>query len=299
MRIGVVGAGKVGSAVSLLLKRAGYEAAGVASRSRESAERLASQLGCSVLPAAEVSRRSDCLLITTPDDAIPEVVARLAQEGAFREGELVVHMSGALTSEALRPAALQGAIPLSIHPIQSFADVEKAMELLPGSYFSIEGDERGYGFARRLVEDLGGRSFFLSSEKKVLYHAAAVMACNYLVGLFSCSMRLLEAAGVPEEIGLPAFLPLIAGTLENIKSLGIPGALTGPIARGDSGTVRKHLSALEGMPLEQAAYAILGLLTVDVALAKGTIAAEKAEELRSLLRAASGERSRAPEEGGV
>lgn len=287
MRIGVVGAGKVGSAVSLLLKRAGYEPAGVASRSRESAEKLAFQLGCPVLPAAEVSRRSDCLLITTPDDAIPEVVAQLAREGAFREGEFVVHMSGALTSEALKPAALQGAIALSVHPIQSFADVEKAMELLPGSYFSIEGDARGYGFARKLVEDLGGQSFILSSDKKALYHAAAVVACNYLVGLFACSMRLLGAAGVPGEIGLPAFLPLITGTFENIKKLGIPGALTGPIARGDSGTVRKHLSALEGMPLERAVYASLGLVTVDVALAKGTLTAAKAEELRSLLRAAS------------
>lgn len=283
MRIGVVGAGKVGSAVSLLLQKAGYQVAGVASRTRESAERLASRLGCAVLPAAEVSRLVDCLLITTSDDAIARVAAEIASEGGFRPGQFVVHMSGALSSGVLQPAAAQGAITLAVHPIQSFASVENALALLPGSYFSIEGDERGYGFARSLVEALGCHSFILDSDKKVLYHAAAVVACNYLVGLFSCSMRLLEAAGVPEDLGLPAFLPLVTGTFENIKRLGIPGALTGPIARGDTGTLEKHLSALESMPVEKGVYTSLGLVTVDVALARGTISEAKAVEIRSLL----------------
>ncbi|HHW41763.1 MAG TPA: DUF2520 domain-containing protein [Syntrophomonadaceae bacterium] len=283
MRIGFVGAGKVGSAVALLLQRAGYEVAGIASRSRASAEKLASRLGCPVLPAAEVSRRADGLFITTSDDAIAGVAAEIAEEGAFHTGQFVLHMSGALTSRALEPAAAQGAITLSIHPIQSFATVEKAVALLPGSYFSIEGDERGYGFAGKVVEDLGGHSFILDSGAKVLYHAAAVTACNYLVGLLACSMRMLEAAGVPEEVGMPAFLPLVTGTFENIRSLGIPGALTGPIARGDTGTLEKHLEALEDLPVEKAVYTALGLVTVDVAFAKGAISREQAAKLRSLL----------------
>lgn len=283
MRIGFVGAGKVGSAVALLLQRAGYEVVGVASRTWASAEKLASQLGCPVLPAAEVSRRAECLFITTSDDAIARVAAEIAQEGAFHAGQFVLHMSGALTSRALEPAAAQGAITLSLHPIQSFATVEKALALIPGSYFSIEGDERGYGFARKLVEDLEGYSFFLDSGAKVLYHAAAVTACNYLVGLLGCSMQMLEAAGVPEEVGLPAFLPLVTGTFENVRALGIPGALTGPIARGDIGTLEKHLAALRGMPRQLAVYTALGLVTVDIALAKGTVSREQAAKLRSLL----------------
>jgi len=283
LRIGFVGAGKVGSAVALILQRAGYEVIGVASRSRASAEVLGQQLGCPVLPAAEVARRADGLFITASDDAIARVAAEIAQEGAFHTGQFVLHMSGALTSRALEPAAAQGAVTLSIHPIQSFATVEKALALLPGSYFSIEGDPRGYDFARRVVNDLGGKSFFLDLDAKVLYHAAAVTACNYLVGLLACSMQMLEAAGIPEEVGLPAFLPLVTGTFENVRALGIPGALTGPIARGDIGTLEKHLAALKGMPRQLAVYTALGLVTVDVALAKGTISREQAAKLRSLL----------------
>ncbi len=283
MKIGFIGAGKVGSALAILLQRAGYDIAGVASRTDESAQTLAERLSCPALSKAEVAKRSEALLITTSDDAIASLAEEIAEEGAFHSGQVVMHMSGAHSSQLLAPAAQKGAITLSVHPIQSFASIDQALALIPGTYFSIEGDARGFGFAREMVEKLGGKHFPLDSESKVLYHAAACVACNYLVSLLDTALGMLKEAGVPEEVRLPAFLPLVAGTFENIKNLGVPKALTGPISRGDRGTVEKHLTAMRDLPQLLDVYKTLGLVTVDVALAKGTINEEQAGALRSLL----------------
>jgi predicted short-subunit dehydrogenase-like oxidoreductase (DUF2520 family) len=282
-KIGFIGCGRAGSALAILLQRTGYEVVGVASRRQTSAEILAENLGCPVLDGLEVARRAEALFLTTSDDAVTTVSAALAGATAFHDGQIVLHLSGALTSEALAPAAAQGAIALSLHPIQSFASVEQAITVLPGSYFSIEGDPRGYGFAREVVARLGGQSFLLDSGAKVLYHAACVAASNYFVSLLACSLDLLDKADIPEEMRLPALLPLVAGTLNNIRTLGIPQALTGPIARGDAGTLEKHLAALDGLPEQLGIYLSLGLKTVEIARAKGTITPEQASGLRSLL----------------
>lgn len=283
LKIGFIGAGKVGSAMAVLLQKAGYQLVGVASRTKESAQAMAQRLDCPVLSKGDTARRSEVLLLTTSDDAISHVAEEVALEGAFYSGQVVLHMSGAHTAQLLEPAAKQGAIILSLHPIQSFASVEQAIQLIPGTYFSIEGDDRGYDVAIKMVEDLGGNHFLLDSESKVLYHAAACVASNYLVALLDTAMKLLAEAGVPEELRLPAFLPLVIGTLENIKKLGIPKALTGPISRGDCGTVKKHLHAMDDCPQLASVYQILGLATVDTAIDKGTISKEQAKGLRSLL----------------
>jgi len=292
-KIGFIGCGRAGSALSLLLQQAGYEVIGVASRRQTSAEILAERLGCPVLDGPEVARRAEALFLTTSDDAIATVSAALAGATAFHEGQIVLHLSGALTSEALAPAAAQGAIALSLHPIQSFASVEQAIAILPGSYFSIEGDPRGYDFAREVAAQLKGKSFLLDSGAKVLYHAACVAASNYFVSLLACSLDLLEVADIPEAMRLPALLPLVEGTLNNIRTLGIPHALTGPIARGDAGTLAKHLAALDGLPEQLRIYISLGLKTVDVARAKGTITPEQARDLRLLLENYHGKRAKA------
>lgn len=283
MKIGFIGAGKVGSAMAVLLQKAGYQVVGVASRTKEPAQAMAKRLNCPVLSKGETARISEVLFLTTSDDAISPVAEEVASDGAFYSGQVVLHMSGAHTAQLLEPAAKQGAITLSLHPIQSFASVEQAIELIPGTYFSIEGDAQGYDLAIKMVEDLGGNHFLLDSESKILYHAAASVASNYLVGLLDTAMNLLAQAGVPEELRLPAFLPLVTGTLENIKKLGIPEALTGPISRGDCGTVKKHLTAMEKLPQLADVYQTLGLVTIDTAINKGTISEEQAKALRSLL----------------
>lgn len=284
LEIGFVGAGKVGSALAILLQRAGYRIAGVASRTGESANKLATRLNCPVLSKEDVAKRSEVLFITTSDDAIASVAQEIAEKDGFCSGQIVLHMSGAHTAQLLEPAADKGAITISVHPIQSFASVEQAITLIPGTYFSIEGDTRGYSFAQEMVEKLGGKHFILDSNSKVLYHAAASVASNYLVGLLKTALDLLAAAGVPEEVRLPAFLPLVEGTLKNTKKLGIPQALTGPISRGDLGTLEKHLDAMKELPELLSVYRALGLVTVDAALQKGTINEKQAAAIRSLLK---------------
>ncbi len=283
LEIGFVGAGKVGPALALLLQRAGYSIAGVASRTDESANKLAERLNCSALSKEDVARCSGVLFITTPDDSIAAVAQEIADKGAFQPGQVVLHMSGAHTARLLEPASRQGAITLSVHPIQSFASVEQAINLIPGTYFSIEGDRRGYQFAEEMVEKLGGYHFKLDADSKVLYHAAASVASNYLVGLLNTALELLAAANVPADVRLPAFLPLVEGTLNNINNLGIPQALTGPISRGDCGTVKKHLDGMKELPELLSVYQTLGLVTVGVALNKGTIDEKQAAALRTLL----------------
>jgi predicted short-subunit dehydrogenase-like oxidoreductase (DUF2520 family) len=172
-----------------------------------------------------------------------------------------------------------------MHPLQSFATAEQAVRLLPGSFCCIEGDPRAVNVLWEAAGALGARVLAIPIEGKALYHAAAVVACNYLVALESAALKLAEAAGLDRGEALEALLPLIRGTVDNIETVGVPACLTGPIARGDVETVRTHLEAIAAnapdvLPL----YKLLGLDTVQVAFAKGTLTPDCADELRAMLR---------------
>jgi predicted short-subunit dehydrogenase-like oxidoreductase (DUF2520 family) len=171
----------------------------------------------------------------------------------------------------------------TLHPLQSFASVDQAVSLMPGSFCTIEGDEDALPAVRGVVEDLGGILLEITAEKKTLYHAAAVAASNYLVTLIHLALELDRAAGLDGDRSLNALLPLIKGTLDNIDKKGIPDALTGPIARGDVATVSAHLKAMKKdapglLPL----YQCLGLYTIGLARAKGTIDQNMADELTAI-----------------
>ncbi|RDV84253.1 Rossmann-like and DUF2520 domain-containing protein [Ammonifex thiophilus] len=278
--VAIVGAGRVGTALAVGLKAQGYEIVAVTSRTRASACLLAGRVGAEVLAPAEAARRGDLVFITTPDDAIAGTAEAIAREGGFRAGQWVAHTSGSLPAEVLRPAAEAGAIVFSLHPLQSFADRETAAELLAGSFFVFEGDENAEELARTLVADLKGSFWRLRSEAKPLYHAAACVASNYLVSLLHFMKRLAVRAGLPEEQIMPAFLPLIQGTLRNVLALGAVGALTGPVARGDQETIRRHKSALD--PEEWEIYRVLGLYTLKIARDRG-LAEEKVRALEEIL----------------
>ncbi|MGI9951623.1 Rossmann-like and DUF2520 domain-containing protein [Moorellaceae bacterium AZ2] len=283
MRVGIIGAGAVGTGMGLLLKERGYFIAGVASRTFASARRAADRLGCPVFDRPEeVARRSDIVFITTSDQAIGPVAHRVAEGGGFRAGQTVIHMSGSLTSAVLNPARQQGAWALSLHPLQSCSDADRAVANLPGSVFSIEGDREAHPLAERLVRELGGEFFYIRPQDKALYHAAACVASNYLVSLLDLSRQLMVAAGMTPEMAAKALEPLVAGTWKNIGEKGIPAALTGPISRGDVATVAGHLTAIrEKAPQLLDLYAALGRYTVGVARRKGSLGeAEGAAFLR-------------------
>jgi predicted short-subunit dehydrogenase-like oxidoreductase (DUF2520 family) len=289
-RIAILGPGKVGTAVGCLLRQAGYDIVAVAGRSLEKAQRaVACTGGEPTTDFVRAAREADCVLITTTDDAVASVCKAVAEGGGFRKGAKVVHTSGVGGLDLLRAAKRRGALVACIHPLQTFADVESAIGKIPGSTFGITADEEILPWAFRVAEDLGGRPFHVPGEDKALYHAAACMASNYLVTLMVLVEEIYGRIGLSREEAIRAFWPLVKGTIVNIESKGTIPSLTGPIARGDGGTVRKHIRGFrKRFPELLKLYREMGLFTAEVAARKGTAKEEQLAEIRSILKGGKG-----------
>jgi len=281
--IGFIGAGKVGTALAVTLGGKGYPVVAVYSRTRASSQRLAGSVdGCRVCDSGQdVAETAELVFVTTPDDVIEQVVAELY----WHEGQSVVHCSGADSTAILEEAREDGALVGGFHPLQTFASVPHAIENIPGSTFAIEAEEPLFATLKDMATTLQGTWVKLNADDKVLYHAAAVMACNYFVTLVKLATDLWGTFGASPEQATKALMPLLRGTLNNIENVGLPNCLTGPIARGDIGTIRKHVAALKrAAPEVLSAYRELGLHTIPIGVAKGTLEGERAEELRELLK---------------
>ncbi|KUK64926.1 MAG: hypothetical protein XE00_0106 [Desulfofundulus kuznetsovii] len=280
----IVGAGKVGSALSILLHKKGYPVAGVASKSISSARRVADEVGCLATDKPEeVTLLGEIVFITTPDREIARVAENIASRKGFYPGQIVAHASGAHTASELRGVPETGSRIVSIHPLQSFADLRGAIENLPGSYFALEGDESAMIVARQIVDDLDGKCFTIRAEDKPLYHAAACIASNYLVSLMYYATGLYRNFGLSREEAFEALLPLVQGTINNVRRIGPVQALTGPIARGDGTTILDHIPVLKQFGKEESdLYNALGLYTVSIALEKGSINRDQAVQLNKI-----------------
>jgi predicted short-subunit dehydrogenase-like oxidoreductase (DUF2520 family) len=282
IKLGFIGAGTVGTALAIGLAKRGYAITAVSSRSGKSAKKLAKSIpGCRAAENNQAAADAAALVfITTPDGVIPEV----ASEVRWREGQSVVHCSGADSTGILEPAKKAGAQTGAIHPLQTFASVEQAIGNLPGSTFAVEAEEPLLSTLKEIAAALGGNSIELKAEDKVLYHAAAVISCNYLVTLVKLATDLWQTFDIEPNQAARALLPLLRGTINNIENVGIPDCLTGPVARGDTGTIEKHLKALEEKaPAALPAYRELGRQTIPIALAKGKINKQQANSLKSIL----------------
>ena len=283
LKVGFIGAGTVGTALAIRLSDRGYQVVAVSSRSQTSANKLAETIsGCRTVNSNQaVADEAELVFITTPDGAIPQV----ASEVQWHSGQSVVHSSGTDSTETLEPAKKLGAQVGAFHPLQTFASVEQAIDNMPGSTFAIEAVEPMLTTLQDMATALDGNWIELKASDKVLYHAAAVIACNYLVTLLKVATDLWQTFGVPTDEASKALLPLVRGTIHNIETVGIPQCLTGPIARGDTGTIEKHISALEkAAPAVLSTYRELGLQTIPIALAKGRINQDQAEELGTILK---------------
>ena len=281
--IGFIGAGTVGTALAVRLSGKGYPVVAVSSRTRASSERLAQAVsGCKVYDDGQaVAGVAELVFVTTPDDVIAPVVAGLN----WHAGQSVVHCNGAASTDILDPARGFGADVGAFHPLQTFASVAHAIDNIPGSTFAIEAEELLLTTLKQMALALEGEWVRLGAGDKVLYHAAAVFACNYLYTLVKLSTDLWQVFGVSTPEATKALLPLLRGTVNNLENVGLPGCLTGPIARGDLGTIRSHLDALESRaPQLVSVYRELGLNTIPIALAKGKIDEQRAGELKALLK---------------
>ena len=284
--VAIIGAGKVGSALGVLLQQKGYDICAVASRTKESAAKLAKILNCPALTSEEAACRAELIFITTPDRNIADTASAIASMGCLHTGQVVAHTSGAHPASKLKGVREAGALAISVHPLQSVADMEVAIKNLPGSYFALEGDEAAMPLAHQLVDDLGGKWFTVSAADKTIYHAAACVASNYLVSLMHFATGLYTKFGLSSTEAFQALYPLVQGTIANIAQTGPAEALTGPISRGDLLTVADHMQTLQKEdPQLNKLYTILGQYTVQVALEKNSITTEQGATLLELLKA--------------
>jgi predicted short-subunit dehydrogenase-like oxidoreductase (DUF2520 family) len=221
---------------------------------------------------------SDVVLVAVPDDAIADVAAQLVQANLSRA--IVLHCSGLLDRSALAPLEGNARGLGSFHPLQTLAGDSDAAHRLKAAFVALEGDAAAIAAGRQLAALLGMRPIEVAAERKPLYHAAAVLLSNYTVALAAVAERLALAAGIPAEAAGRIYLPLLEGTLRNLEDVGAVKALTGPIARGDAGTVRAHLAALDDATRHL--YVLLGGEALGLAV-RGGLSDAKAKEVEKAL----------------
>jgi predicted short-subunit dehydrogenase-like oxidoreductase (DUF2520 family) len=285
-RIGFIGAGKVASAFGRYLHHRKLSVGGYLDHSFEKA-RAAAQ-GAGTIPCEDLihlAERCDIILITTQDDRIAPACEALCRQARISRRHRVGHMSGAHACDLLTHARDRGATIFSLHPLQAFADPQKAFEALPDSFFALEGQGEGLPQVAQMMATLGNPCFNITSENKPLYHISACVISNFLVTLMDAGLTALEHSGIDPRRGIEAMRPLIEGTLANIAALGPAKALTGPIARGDNGTIAGHLKALDAASLTglKAFYTFMGRRTLDLAAGNTLTSEEKVAAIRRLL----------------
>lgn len=296
IRISFIGPGKVGKVLAAAGAGAGLFLAGVGAREPGStkAELVRKELAdcgvdCAVVSSEEAAARGDFVILAVKDDAIAGLCAELASRNAFRSGAVVVHCSGALTSDILKSAKeCCGCSVGSMHPLQSFGDFGKALANLGQTCFFCEGDAAAKERMKQFCEKIGSGYVEIEKEGKILYHAGAAVASNYLITLLDSAVRLLGCSGVGKEVAWQGLRNLVNTTIENFGSLGSERALTGPIERGDVETVRLHLEKMKEDASEFGElYSCLAQETVKIALRKGSIDDKKAMEFARMIKANS------------
>ena len=286
-RIALIGPGRVGCAVAKHLYGAGFDFSAIVSRERHRAVSAAAYIGCSRLTAAEdplAAAQADIVLLGVPDDQVRDTAVQYQQLVDCHDNKILIHFSGLLTAETMRYRSSQAKL-LSLHPLFPFASRQQAYENLTHCPCALEGDSEAITVGRELLTAFAGQAFLVPSEKKPLYHAAASMASNYLVTLLACARDLMADCGIEAGKALELLLPLVQASVDNVKQLSPEQGLTGPIVRGDAGTVAAHLAGLKNS--EEPLYAIyleLGRKTLELAIQSGRLDTDRARALETLLK---------------
>lgn len=276
----LIGAGRLGKALAYALTQHGATLKGVCNRSRSSAEAAVFALEqgsayalISELPEAELT------VIAVPDEVISSVAKALSEKKDLRSRRIVMHMSGVLSSQVLHPLPEKGVFTASAHPMQSFTNSTLNANAFQGCGVTLEGHPEALAVLNPLFDAIGARTATIEARHKALYHAAAVLSCNYTVTLQAIAMQWLKASGIDDAMAKHMIEHLLQSTLTNIQHKPtLEQALTGPLARGDGQTIQAHLNALTGLD-EKALYQQLGLHTLPLTSLKDTLKARLKEML--------------------
>jgi predicted short-subunit dehydrogenase-like oxidoreductase (DUF2520 family) len=287
LRVGVVGAGRVGAVLAAALRAAGHEVVAAAGESDASHRRMAALLpGVRNAKPSDVARSSDLLLLTVPDDMLANVVAMLSASGAIHADQVVVHTSGRHGLAVLDAAVAVGARPIAMHPAMTFTGTEVDLPRLAGCVFGVTDGDDERALTESLVADLGGRPMWVPEDKRTLYHAGLAHGANHLVTLVTQAMELLAAAGADNPAD--TLRPLLTAALDNALAQG-DDALTGPIVRGDVETVRAHLADITAnAPHTLPSYVAMARATLGRVVTDGRLLPIRAAKIAGLLDAAEG-----------
>jgi predicted short-subunit dehydrogenase-like oxidoreductase (DUF2520 family) len=280
--IGIVGAGAVGTALGAALHRAGWPVVAVASRDEARRERFRGLVpgARGFAEAAAILDEVELIILAVPDDAVEQLAGELRLYG----GQALVHTSGVLGAEVLEPARAAGTQIGAFHPLVAFADTERAIAALHGATVAVEGDDQLASLLGDMAEAIGATAVRLAPGSKAAYHAAAVLAAGGFDALLDAIAELGAAAGLDEQGSLAVYGGLIEQTLGNARALGIRAALTGPMTRGDVGTLARHLDALARLaPGVLPLYRAAAEREITLAESRGSLAPEAAKSMRSLL----------------
>ena len=286
LTLGFIGAGRVGTGLATGFVSAGHDVVAVASRSIASAQALAKRVsGARAGAPQEVADRADLVFITVPDDAIEVVVSSVR----WRAGCACVHCSGAADLDTLKKAVADGALAGGFHPLHMFGEPGESADELRGCAVALAGPGALVEKLERLARSLGARPLRLPEGGRALYHVAANFSGAFVIALMQETIALWKKLGISEGDALAALLPLLRGTVNNVERLGAAGGLGSAVARGDVGTIRRHLDVLaKEAPDSLELYRLLSLRTVPLALAKGTLKPAAAKEIEALLKSQKG-----------
>jgi len=279
--VGFIGAGRVGTGLASGFARAGVNVVAIASRTIAPAQKLAKRVrGARACAPQEVADRADIVFLTVPDDAIEGLASSLR----WRKGAACVHCSGAADLDVLKKAVADGALAGGFHPLHMFGEAGEPPGALAGCAIALTGPDALVQRLARLARALDARPLRLPEGGRALYHAAANFSGAFVIALIQEAVALWGRLGIAQGAALAALLPLLRGTADNVEKLGAAGGLGSAIARGDTGTIRRHLDVLaREAPDSLELYRILSLRTIPLALAKGTLKPEGAKEIAELL----------------
>jgi predicted short-subunit dehydrogenase-like oxidoreductase (DUF2520 family) len=282
--VGIVGTGRVGAVLGAALHRAGHRLVALSAVSEQSRARAEAMLpGTPVMAVDEVVARAELVLLTVPDDALPPLIAGLSATSSWQAGQLVVHTSGRHGTAIFDAAAGHHILGLALHPAMTFTGTPMDLVRLADCCFGITAPEALRAVAEALVLEMGAEPVWIEEQDRPMYHAGLAHGSNHLVTLVAQAVQVLGSAGVQDPQRLIA--PLLHAALDNALRLG-DGALTGPVARGDAGTVAVHLAQLNDQsPDIRPTYVALARATAERALASGRLTAADAEPLLEILAA--------------